>query len=51
VPVISPLPFSVNHAAKTESEPVRPRGNIAVTPVRTGPFPLTSRPEPVMIVD
>src|SRR5579863_1847496 len=39
VPVISPLPFSVNHPAKTESLEPLPRGRIAVTPVRTGPTP------------
>src|ERR1700752_4836896 len=39
VPVISPLPFSVNHPAKTGSLESFPRGRIAVTPVRTGPTP------------
>src|SRR5437667_1265137 len=39
VPVISPLPFSVNHAAKTAPLDPFPRGSTAVTPVRTGPSP------------
>src|SRR3989475_613533 len=46
VPVISPLPFIVNHAANTGSAESLPRGKIAVTPVRTGPFPTTSLPLP-----
>src|SRR2546428_343782 len=46
VPVISPLPFSVNHPAKTGSPERLPRGRTAVTPVRTGPFPTTSLPLP-----
>src|SRR5580704_8320999 len=47
VPVISPLPFCVNHAANTgfESE-LRPRGSTAVTPVRTGPAPTFNLPDP-----
>src|ERR1700722_11646698 len=47
VPVISPLPFSVNHAANTgfDSES-RPRGSTAVTPVRTGPEPTFNLPDP-----
>ena len=35
VPVISPLPFWENHAAKTGSPDSLPRGNTTVTPVRT----------------
>src|SRR6266850_850355 len=50
VPVISPLPFSVNQPPKTGSPFVAPRGKTAVTPVRTGPRPTTSLPSPVMIV-
>src|SRR6266571_506574 len=50
VPVISPLPFRVNHPPKTGSPFVAPRGKIAVTPVRTGPWPTTSVPAPLMIV-
>src|SRR5438045_795501 len=50
VPVISPLPFSVNHAPKTGSPLVAPRGKTAVAPVRTGPCPTTSLPWPRMIV-
>src|SRR5207302_7902241 len=46
VPVISPLPFNVNQPAKTASPECLPRGRIAVTPVRTGPCPTTSRPTP-----
>src|SRR5688572_4006174 len=46
VPVISPLPFRVNHAAKTERSSFLPRGRMAVTPVRTGPCPGTSFPAP-----
>ena len=38
VPVISPLPLSENQAAKTGSLDPFPRGRMAVTPVRTGPF-------------
>src|ERR1700732_2960815 len=47
VPVISPLPFCENHAANTglESESW-PRGSTAVTPVRTGPRPTCSLPDP-----
>src|SRR3984893_2659347 len=51
VPVISPLPFCANQPAKTgfimES---LPRGRMAVTPVRTGPLPMTSLPSPEMSV-
>src|SRR5690349_2174321 len=50
VPVISPLPFIVNQPAKTGSSELLPRGNTAVTPVRTGPLPTTSFPLPVMSV-
>ena len=46
VPVISPLPFSVNQAPKTASLEFLPRGRIAVTPVRTGPSPTLSLPLP-----
>src|SRR6516162_11074949 len=46
VPVISPLPLSVNQAANTASLLFFPRGWIAVTPVRTGPFPTSSLPCP-----
>src|SRR5207245_9571113 len=46
VPVISPLPFSVNHAAKTPSFDSLPRGRTAVTPVRTGPSPTFRGPSP-----
>ena len=44
VPVISPLPFSVNQAPNTGSALALPRGCTTVTPVRTGPLPTTSRP-------
>src|SRR5260221_5341174 len=50
VPVISPLPLSVNQPPKTGSPLAAPRGKIAVTPVRTGPWPTTSLPCPAMIV-
>src|SRR5437868_13765877 len=50
VPVISPLPFSVNHPANTGSLLFLPRGRTAVTPVRTGPTPTFSGPEPEMSV-
>src|SRR5579862_5802125 len=50
VPVISPLPFSVNQAAKTASLEALPRGSTAVTPVRTGPTPTFSGPSPEMRV-
>ena len=51
VPVISPAPFSANQPAKTGSLSVAlPRGTTAVTPVRTGPLPTSSLPEPRMIV-
>src|SRR5215472_5277623 len=47
VPVISPLPLSDHHPENTglfiESFP---RGITAVTPVRTGPFPISSLPSP-----
>jgi hypothetical protein len=48
VPVISPLPFSVNHAPNTASPLVLPRGWTTVTPVRTGPLPTT---EPSLLRD
>src|ERR1700740_1638296 len=51
VPVISPLPLSeyqpANAGLLMES---LPRGKIAVTPVRTGPFPTCSLPSPEMSV-
>ena len=50
VPVISPLPFSVNQAANTGSGLALPRGWTTVTPVRTGPLPTTSVPLPEMSV-
>src|SRR5581483_1983753 len=50
VPVISPLPLSVNHAAYTGSTLSLPRGWMTVTPVRTGPRPTTSLPLPEMSV-
>ena len=46
VPVISPFPFSVNRAPKTGSLESLPRGNPAVTPVRTGPTPTFNGPSP-----
>src|SRR5665213_2026399 len=47
VPVISPLPFCANHPANTGLDrESRPRGNTAVTPVRTGPLPTCKAPEP-----
>ena len=50
VPVISPSPLSENHAANTGAGSSLPRGQIAVTPVRTGPSPTTSGPLPRMMV-
>ncbi len=50
VPVISPLPLSVNQAPNTESLASRPRGWMAVTPVRTGPSPTLSLPLPEISV-
>src|SRR5687767_2935536 len=50
VPVISPLPLSVNQAPKTGSALDFPRGCTTVTPVLTGPFPTTSFPLPEMSV-
>src|SRR5215207_6376265 len=50
VPVISPLPFSVNHAPNTGSGLPLPRGLMTVTPVRIGPFPTRSFPLPEMSV-
>jgi hypothetical protein len=49
VPVISPLPFREYQLAKTGLL-FRPRGKIAVTPVRTGPFPRIFFPCPEMMV-
>src|SRR5215475_647701 len=47
VPVISPLPFSDHQPANTPVSLLSlPRGNTAVTPVRTGPCPTTSFPSP-----
>ena len=46
VPVISPLPFIENQPAITGSVDALPRGRMAVTPVRTGPFPTWSAPCP-----
>ena len=50
VPVISPLPLSEYQAAKARPRSVFPRGRMAVTPVRTGPFPTTSFPSPEISV-
>src|SRR5262245_17514893 len=50
VPVISPLPLSEKQPANTGSLDPRPRGRIAVTPVRTGPVPTTSFPSPAISV-
>src|SRR6185312_15028315 len=50
VPVISPLPFRLNHPAKTASREPFPRGRIAVTPVLTGPTPTFSAPAPEISV-
>src|ERR1700676_2615805 len=50
VPVISPFPLRVNQAAKTASLLALPRGWMAVTPVRTGPLPISSLPSPEMSV-
>src|SRR5215510_7197735 len=41
VPVISPLPFMLYHAPNTLPRNSLPCGKIAVTPVLTGPFPIT----------
>jgi hypothetical protein len=46
VPVISPLPLRVNQPANTGIPEVFPLGRIAVTPVRTGPFPTVIFPSP-----
>ncbi len=46
VPVISPSPFRENQAANTGSGVSLPRGQTAVTPVRTGPCPTTFGPDP-----
>ena len=51
VPVISPLPLSeYQPAAHGRPTPARPRGRIAVTPVRTGPSPTISGPSPLIKV-
>ena len=51
VPVISPLPFKDDQPAKQGSSKLRfPLGRIAVTPVRTGPFPTVKAPSPRIIV-
>jgi hypothetical protein len=50
-PVISPAPLRLCTPAKTGMPaPARPRGWIAVTPVRTGPCPTTSGPSPLISV-
>src|SRR4051794_13266532 len=50
-PVSSPLPFSVKAPANSGSLHTSPSwGRITVTPVRTGPSPTTSGPEPRMSV-
>src|SRR5882672_2056135 len=50
VPVISPFPFWENQPPKTGSDDCLPRGQTAVTPVRTGPAPTCSLPSPEMSV-
>src|SRR5882757_7495904 len=51
VPVISPLPFCENQAAKTGFDlDSGPRGSTAVTPVRIGPLPTCSLPAPEISV-
>ena len=46
-PVISPLPLKESTAAGTGVLPFSlPSGQMAVTPVRTGPWPTTSFPSP-----
>src|SRR6185437_16515486 len=50
VPVISPLPFRLNHPANTASRESFPRGRTAVTPVLTGPTPTFSAPSPEISV-
>ena len=50
VPVISPLPFSECQPAKTGSY-LRPRGRMAVTPVRRAPCRRCSVPSPLISVD
>jgi hypothetical protein len=51
VPVISPLPLREYQPAKQgSSKLLSPRGRIAVTPVRMGPFPRTNFSEPSIIV-
>ena len=51
VPVISPLPLREEKpAAQGVPGSARPRGWIAVTPVRTGPRPTASGPSPSISV-
>src|ERR1035437_3365636 len=50
VPVISPFPLYAYQLAKTGSRLSFPRGKTTVTPVRTGPWPTTSRPSPSISV-
>src|SRR5215472_18415396 len=50
VPVISPLPLSAHAAANTFLCQTSLRGMTAVIPVRTGPTPGTSLPDPSMCV-
>src|SRR5512139_1477954 len=50
VPVSSPLPLRANQPPNTGSPLAPPRGNTAVTPVRTGPWPTTSFPLPETMV-
>src|SRR5690606_20109948 len=50
-PVISPLPLRAYRPAHTgEGSRSKPRGRIAVTPVRTGPWPVRRGPSPSMRV-
>ena len=46
MPVISPAPFSWWKPAKSGSAAMSSRGTMTVTPVRTGPCPITSGPSP-----
>src|SRR5580658_1965835 len=46
VPVISPFPFCVYQPPNVESTDCLPRGQITVTPVRTGPWPVSNLPCP-----
>ena len=50
MPVMSPLPFRLNVAAKTGSQLPFGLGRIAVTPVRIGPLPGTILPSPSISV-